>query len=192
MVISLFTIKNDINHELIIKKSRFICYLYKINNLDDVNKYLNNIREEHKSARHVCYAYILDNNKKATDDKEPSGTAGIPMLNLLEQKNLNHILAIVVRYFGGIKLGTGGLFRAYSGVVKETIDIADIYEEIEKYLYQIELDISKANDLNKINNINIINKNYTDILTVKLEADSDIDELLTSIDAKIISKDKTI
>ena len=192
MVILLYTLKNSLNHELIIKKSRFICYLYKVNSLDEINNYLNDIKEEHKNARHICFAYILDNNKKATDDKEPSGTAGIPMLNLLEQKEMNHVLAVVVRYFGGIKLGTGGLFRAYSGVVKETIDLADIYEEKEKYLYQIELDINNFNDLNKISNINIISKNYTDILSVKLESDNEIDNLLINIDAKIISKDKTI
>ena len=192
MVILLYTLKNSLNHELIIKKSRFICYLYKVNSLDEINNYLNDIKEEHKNARHICFAYILDNNKKATDDKEPSGTAGIPMLNLLEQKEMNHVLAVVVRYFGGIKLGTGGLFRAYSGVVKETIDLADIYEEKEKYLYQIELDINNFNDLNKISNINIISKKYTDILSVKLESDNEIDNLLINIDAKIISKDKTI
>ena len=133
----MYTIKKDINHELIIKKSRFICYLYKVNNLDDINNYLKDIKEEHKTAKHHCYAYILDNNKKATDDKEPSGTAGIPMLNLLEQKELNHVLAIVVRYFGGIKLGTGGLFRAYSTVLKEAVELADKEEEITKYKYFI-------------------------------------------------------
>ena len=192
MVILLFTITNNLNHELIIKKSRFICYLYKVNDLEEINNYLNRIKEVHKNARHHCYAYILDNQKKATDDKEPSGTAGIPMLTLLEQKNLNHVLAIVVRYFGGIKLGTGGLFRAYTGVLKETIDLANIEEEIIKYKYKIELDLNKENILDKLQNIEIKNKVFSDIISVELIAKDDIDEYLSNLNIKIIDKEKYI
>ncbi|MBR3523068.1 MAG: YigZ family protein [Bacilli bacterium] len=188
----MFTITNNLNHELIIKKSRFICYLYKVNDLEEINNYLNRIKEVHKNARHHCYAYILDNQKKATDDKEPSGTAGIPMLTLLEQKNLNHVLAIVVRYFGGIKLGTGGLFRAYTGVLKETIDLANIEEEIIKYKYKIELDLNKANILDKLQNIEIKNKVFSDIISVELIAKDDIDEYLSNLNIKIIDKEKYI
>ena len=191
-MIYLHTIKNNLNHELIIKKSRFICYLFKINSLDDVNNYLKKIKEEHKNARHHCYAYILDKNKKATDDKEPSGTAGIPMLNMLEQKDLNHVLAIVVRYFGGIKLGTGGLFRAYSGVLKETIDLADIYEEIEKYKYYVEIKLDNANVLDKLKDIEIVNKVYSDIIKVELISINDIDNYLNNLNIKIIDKIKYI
>ena len=185
----MYILKNSLNHELIIKKSRFICYLYKVNNLDDINNYLNEIKEEHKNAKHVCYAYILGNNKKASDDKEPSGTAGIPMLNLLEQRNLNHILAIVVRYFGGIKLGTGGLFRAYSGVLKETIDLADIEEEIIKYKYHIEVSLDAANILDKIADIEIKNKIYKDILEADLIATKEIDDNLINLGIKIVCKE---
>ena len=192
MVILLFTITNNLNHELIIKKSRFICYLYKVNDLEEINNYLNRIKEEHKNARHHCYAYILDNQKKATDDKEPSGTAGIPMLTLLEQKTLNHVLAIVVRYFGGIKLGTGGLFRAYTGALKETIDLANIEEEIIKFKYKIELDLNKANILDKLQNIEIKNKVFSDIISVELIAKDDIDEYLSNLNIKIINKEKYI
>lgn len=188
----MYILKNSLNHELIIKKSRFICYLYKVNNLDEINNYLNEIKEEHKNACHVCYAYILDKLKKATDDKEPSGTAGIPMLNLLEQKNLNHILAIVVRYFGGIKLGTGGLFRAYTGVVKETIDLADIEEEITKYKYHIELDLESSSVLDKLKDIDVVNKVFSNIIEADLIATKEIDDYLTNLDIKIISKEKYI
>lgn len=188
----MYTIKNDISHELIVKKSRFICYLYKVNNLDDINKYLNSIHEEHKSARHHCYAYIIDNSKKASDDKEPSGTAGIPMLNLLEQKNLNHILAIVVRYFGGIKLGTGGLFRSYTGVLKETIDLANIEQEIEKYKYEVEIDLNNSNVLDKLSDIEINNKVYSNIIKAELISKEEIDDYLANLNIKIISKEKYI
>ena len=188
----MFTITNNLNHELIIKKSRFICYLYKVNDLDEINKIICSIKEEHKNASHHCYAYILDNQKKATDDKEPSGTAGIPMLTLLEQKKLNHVLAIVVRYFGGIKLGTGGLFRAYTGALKETIDLANIEEEIVKFKYKIELELNNASLLDKLKNIEIKNKVYSDIIKVELISTNDIDDYLNSLNIKIIDKEKYI
>ncbi len=143
----MYTIKKDINHELIIKKSRFICYLYKVNNLDDINNYLKDIKEEHKTAKHHCYAYILDNNKKATDDKEPSGTAGMPIYNVLEKNNLNHVLCIVVRYFGGIKLGASLLTRTYSNVVKDSLDnlipLDKYINVVIKFKFENEYEINK-------------------------------------------------
>ena len=100
--------------EIDIKKSKFIGYYYEIENIQDVESILFNIKKDNKRARHIPYAYKIDNNIKKSDDKEPSGTAGNPILNIIEQKNLNNVLLIVVRYFGGIKLGAGGLIRAYS------------------------------------------------------------------------------
>lgn len=103
-----------INKNLIeIKKSKFYGYYYEVDNVEEVNNILKEIKKEHKKARHVCYGYKIDNLVKRTDDGEPSGTAGIPIFTIIEKKNLNHILIVVVRYFGGIKLGAGGLFRAY-------------------------------------------------------------------------------
>ena len=110
----MFTIENNVSNEIIINKSRFICYLFKVDNLYDVKKYIEEIKLEYKDATHYCYSYIIGNVKKAFDDKEPSHTAGLPMLNVLENKKLDNILAIVVRYFGGTKLGAGGLVRAYT------------------------------------------------------------------------------
>lgn len=106
-----------------IKKSKFIGLYYEVNTIDEVNTILNEIKKEHKKARHIPYAYKIDNNIKKTDDKEPSGTAGMPILNIIEKNNLNHCLLLVIRYFGGIKLGTGGLIRAYSTTAKEVIKI---------------------------------------------------------------------
>ena len=105
------SVKNN-EHTIIIKNSRFICYIYKVDNIDEINKTLSETRVKYYDATHCCYAYILDNIKKESDDGEPSGTAGIPMLQVLEKNNLNHVLCIVVRYFGKIKLGAGGLVRA--------------------------------------------------------------------------------
>ena len=94
-------IKNNYDNEIIIKNSRFICYLVRIDstNVDDI---LSDIKSMHPKATHYCYGYIYDDYKKSSDDGEPGGTAGLPILNVLEKEDINHVLAVVVRYFGGI------------------------------------------------------------------------------------------
>ena len=118
----MFTIKNNIIKTYEIKKSKFITSLYKVNSINEIDNILNNVKQEYKGATHYCYSYILDNNIKYNDDKEPSGTAGLPIYNVLLKNSLNHILCIVVRYFGGIKLGASLLTRTYSNVVKDSLD----------------------------------------------------------------------
>jgi uncharacterized YigZ family protein len=103
-------------NEIIIKNSKFIGYLFSIKDEEEVNKIIENIKKENKKARHIPYAYKMDNIVKKSDDKEPSGTAGNPILNIINIKNLNNVIIVVVRYFGGIKLGAGGLIRAYSTI----------------------------------------------------------------------------
>lgn len=100
-------------NELVFKKSRFIAYLYNVDTIQEVNDYLNALTNEHKKARHICYAYKIGNIAKASDDGEPKGTAGLPILSVINKRNLDYILIVVVRYFGGIKLGAGPLTRAY-------------------------------------------------------------------------------
>lgn len=109
------------SYTLEIKKSKFIALYYEIDSVDEVNDILQDLKKEHKKAKHFPYAYKIDNNIKKSDDKEPSGTAGMPILNIIEKNNLNNCLIVVIRYFGGIKLGTGGLLRAYSNASKEVI-----------------------------------------------------------------------
>lgn len=96
-----------------IKKSKFISYYYQIDNIDEVKMILEDLRKEHKKAKHIVYAYKFGNTAGKSDDKEPSGTAGLPLFNILEKNNLNNKMLVVVRYFGGIKLGAGPLSRAY-------------------------------------------------------------------------------
>lgn len=96
-----------------IKKSKFVAYLYDIDEISEIKEILENIKYEHKKARHVVYAYKFGSTAGKSDDKEPSGTAGTPLYNLLEMNNINNRLLIVVRYFGGVKLGAGPLLRAY-------------------------------------------------------------------------------
>lgn len=115
---------NSVNyneHTIIIKNSKFICQIYPVNTKEEIDELINNTKLKYFDATHCCYAYILDNFKKESDDGEPSGTAGIPMMQVLEKNNLNHVLCIVIRYFGKIKLGAGGLVRAYTKSVTETI-----------------------------------------------------------------------
>ena len=107
---------------IIIKNSRFICLIYQIDDVSKVDSYLDNAKKKYKDATHYCYAYIIGNNSKCSDDGEPSGTAGIPMLQVLKKNNLNNVLCIVIRYFGKILLGAGGLVRAYSEVTTKAID----------------------------------------------------------------------
>lgn len=103
--------------ELIINKSRFIAYKCDLDCLEQVKTILEDLKKEHKKATHICYAYVFSKDtiiEKCSDDKEPSGTAGYPILNVIKKKNLTNVFVAVVRYFGGIKLGAGGLTRAYT------------------------------------------------------------------------------
>lgn len=125
---------NTISHicttELIIKKSRFICILIPLNELNNVETGLHDAKQKYSGANHYCFAYRIkqDGNilERCSDDGEPSGTAGWPILNVLKQKKLENIMAIVVRYFGGTLLGTGGLVRAYNQCVQSALDAPHI------------------------------------------------------------------
>lgn len=134
----MYSIKNNVENTIEIKKSKFITKLYKIDNINEINSILEEINNEHKSSTHICFAYIVDGKEKCSDDGEPSGTAGLPILNILKKKNLTNILAVVIRYFGGIKLGAGGLVRAYSNAVVDALKETNIIELIEGYLIEAE------------------------------------------------------
>ena len=107
--------------EIIVKKSRFISCYYEINDFDEIKEILNDLKSEHKKAKHIVYAYKFGNTAGKSDDKEPKGTAGLPLYNLLETKNLNNRLIVVVRYFGGTLLGAGLLQRTYRTSALEAI-----------------------------------------------------------------------
>ena len=115
------TIKYDKENLIEIKKSKFIGYTFFCESIDDANKYLTQVRELHKKATHVCFAYVVNSNEKASDDGEPQGTAGIPILDVIKKQKLTNVLCIVVRYFGGIKLGAGGLVRMYTKTTSEVL-----------------------------------------------------------------------
>ncbi|MBE6156024.1 MAG: YigZ family protein [Firmicutes bacterium] len=107
--------------EITIKKSKFIGLLYDVNSLDEVKIILESLKKEHSKARHMPYAYIIGNTAKKTDDKEPHNTAGIQIYNQLIINNLDHHLLVIIRYYGGTKLGAGNLLRTYLSCAKECI-----------------------------------------------------------------------
>lgn len=119
-----YTVKQAGVHEIIIQKSRFIGYVERVNSETEAHEFIQQIKKKHHDATHNCSAYIIgdhDEIQKANDDGEPSGTAGIPMLEVLKKQNLKNTAIVVTRYFGGIKLGAGGLIRAYGSTTSETI-----------------------------------------------------------------------
>ena len=129
--------------EIIIQKSRFITYVQRAETEEEAQKFINNIKEKHKSANHNCSAYIIgehDNIQKANDDGEPSGTAGVPMLEVLKKQGLQDTVVVVTRYFGGIKLGGGGLIRAYGKATTVGIDAAKVVERRLHHLMKVSID----------------------------------------------------
>ncbi len=150
----MFTIDKNIINEITINKSRFITLIYKVTDISKINETLNNLKKEYKDATHYCYAYIIGNTKRFNDDGEPKSTAGMPILGVLENKKLDNVLAVVIRYFGGIKLGAGGLVRAYSSSVSEALEKINIVPLKKEYTCRIKF---KYED---INNVNYILKDY--------------------------------
>lgn len=109
------------SNEIIIKKSRFLGFYYELDTQEEVPIILSSLRKTNKKAKHFPYAYIIQGTAKKSDDKEPNGTAGLPIYTVLERKKLNNALIVVIRYFGGIKLGAGGLFRAYMETASKVV-----------------------------------------------------------------------
>lgn len=120
----IITIKQEHSIENVINKSRFIAHIKPVSSEDEAKAFINEIKQQHKEATHNCSAYTVGdqmNIQKANDDGEPSGTAGVPMLEILKKLDVHNVCVVVTRYFGGIKLGGGGLIRAYSGAVRDVI-----------------------------------------------------------------------
>lgn len=126
-------VRTNGTHETEIKKSRFICHLFRVESEEQAREHIEAVRKEHWNANHNCTAWIIGegmSNQRSSDDGEPSGTAGMPMLEVLRRREVTDTLAIVTRYFGGVMLGAGGLIRAYGGAVSEALDDIGIVERV--------------------------------------------------------------
>ena len=168
-------LKQETINTIIIEKSRFICYMKHIKDETEFKDYLNSIKKKHYDADHACSGLICNNIKRSNDDGEPSGTAGSPILNVLEKNNLNETCAIVVRYFGGIKLGAGGLIRAYSNAVSECLNKAILVENISYPKYELKLTYELANKIEYFikNNTILLDTKYDENITFVFALDNE-------------------
>ena len=147
----MFTIVKDFRQEIVIEKSRFICTLKKVHSEAEAQEFIKTIKKEFWDATHNCSAYIVDEMaQRSSDDGEPSGTAGLPMLEVLRKNKLTNTAAVVTRYFGGIKLGAAGLVRAYTNSVAEAVKATGIAQKVlvSKFSFMYDL-----NEVGKILNI---------------------------------------
>lgn len=167
----MYHIQADTETEIIIKKSRFITYLHQVYDEAEAKAYIQAIKKMHPDANHHCYAFIIgehDEIQRSNDDKEPSGTAGVPMLECLKNRKLQDILAVTVRYFGGIKLGAGGLIRAYSGSVSEAVNQAVLTEKQRLFKCSIAFPYDMLGKLDyffRSEQIQILDKQYEEEVT---------------------------
>ena len=162
------TIKEDGQVQEEIKKSRFICHAKRVYNEEEARDFISAIKKEHYKATHNCSAFIVgecSEIKRTSDDGEPSGTAGVPMLGVLENHNLTNVCVVVTRYFGGIKLGAGGLIRAYAGsvalAVKE-IGIIEIKEQAGIQIHMTYAQYQEYGNFLKEHNLIELETNFTD------------------------------
>ena len=182
----MYSIKNNNKYEETVKYSKFISLIYRVYTKEEVKEYLNKTKESYPSATHYCYGYVIDNDIKSSDDNEPSKTAGIPILNQIINNKLNYTLIIVVRYFGGVKLGVGPLTRAYAKVAREVITPNNIITLTKGY------DINITFTYNDIKNIDyllkdshIINKTFKDKITYNVIISKDILDKLNNYNITI-------
>jgi uncharacterized YigZ family protein len=162
--------------EIVEKKSKFIGNIFRVENVEEAEEKIKFIKKKYYDARHNCVAYRIAENgqvvEKSSDDGEPSGTAGGPMLNILQKNNLCNVVVIVTRYFGGILLGTGGLVRAYSDATQKAIEKCIKVYKVEGIELEIKLDYSNLEIFKyycKNNDINITQIDYTEDIILKME-----------------------
>lgn len=175
------TIKENIQAEIVEKKSRFIANLFYIESVKEAEEIIGKLKKKYFDARHNCIAYrVIDNEslvEKSNDDGEPSGTAGQPMLNILQKNNLVNVLVVVTRYFGGILLGTGGLVRAYSGSLLEAIAKSEKIEKCYGQELEVVLEYNEFENFKyycKNSKINIISTQYLENIVCKIEVEEKI------------------
>jgi uncharacterized YigZ family protein len=168
MLLSYKTVKGYGENEIIIQKSRFICYVDRATTEQEAQEFIQKIKKLHRDANHNCSAYLIGENnqiQKANDDGEPSGTAGVPMLEVLKKKDLKDTVVVITRYFGGIKLGAGGLIRAYGTATSEGINHVGIVERKLMRIMSVTVDytwVGKIENELRSSDYLLKNTNYTE------------------------------
>lgn len=162
------------SHTIIIKKSEFIAELYRVFSVDEFNTILKDAKKRHPKATHICTAYRIQQFEKSNDDGEPSGTAGLPMLEVLRKQSIIDVCALVIRYYGGIQLGASGLTRAYSGSVAQALETVKLNPIMDMLDTIIEFPIPFTDIiLNRLKDIEILNKSFTDHVQLTIRSIND-------------------
>ena len=173
------TIKEDGQVQEEIKKSRFICHAKRVYSEEEARDFITAIKKEHYKATHNCSAFIIGERseiKRTSDDGEPSGTAGVPMLGVLENHNLTNVCVVVTRYFGGIKLGAGGLIRAYAGSVTLAVKEIGIIEIKEQAGIAIQISYTQYQEYSnflKEHDLMELDTNFTDQVDTMIYVDKE-------------------
>jgi uncharacterized YigZ family protein len=147
-----YTVKTTGEHEIVIEKSRFIAQISRVETEEEAQEFIQAIKKKHWNATHNCSAYLIGENdqiQKANDDGEPSGTAGVPILEVLKKRNLKDTVVVVTRYFGGIKLGAGGLIRAYGKSTSEGLNTVGVVERRLVQVMHVNIDYTWLGKLEK-------------------------------------------
>lgn len=189
-----YTIIENVQTEIVQKRSKFLCSLFYVENIEQANEYIQKVRKKYFDAKHHCIAYrIVENNQiveKSSDDGEPSGTAGAPIMNILKKQQLANVLVVVTRYFGGILLGTGGLVRAYSDSTIKAINCAEVVQKVLGQDIEVSLDYPFLENFKyycKKNDINITKINYEEEIVCRIEVDLNVKQrLINDFNAKKI------
>jgi len=180
------TIKEDGQVQEEIKKSRFICYAKRVYSEEEARDFITAIKKEHYKATHNCSAFIVGEHseiKRTSDDGEPSGTAGVPMLGVLENHNLTNVCVVVTRYFGGIKLGAGGLIRAYAGSVALAVKEIGIIEIKEQAGIAIQMSYAQYQEYSNFlreHNLMELETTFTDQIDTLIYVDKEENENIKS------------
>lgn len=180
------TIKENGRYEIEIKKSKFICFLKRVETEAEAIEFIEEIKKEHWKATHNCSAYTIGLNneiQRANDDGEPSGTAGVPMLEIFLKRELKNVAAVVTRYYGGVKLGAGGLIRAYGGAVNQAVDKIGVVERQLHQMIDVVVNYSQSGQVEhslREANYMIQDTSYTDMITyhcvIPLEKEAEFKE----------------
>lgn len=185
-MIKLLSIKKNDFYEEIIKYSRFISLIFKVDSKDDVNYYLDEVKNNYPNATHYCYGYVIDNDIRSSDNGEPSGTAGLPILNQITSNNLNYVLIVVVRYFGGVKLGAGPLTRAYAKLARDVIKKENIITLVRGYDVDIYFNYSDIKNIDYLlGDSKILKKEFNDTVKYNVYVSEDILNKLSNFDVQI-------